>query len=194
MLRAPGVGAVLGPALGGLLSRPCVPGGLLAGAAACTRERAPLRHLPYLLPCSACAAFCAVAGLLAWRMPETMAPRAPAGAQKGKGTAAPHAPPPPLKGGEYEPLSVEAEEGDMMPLLPLRCADGKDVELLTVTETRQDAASAAPTQHPQPGAADAALAGTRWFRNQQCVLTLLGYGALLPVPVARLDHAHHAVL
>jgi hypothetical protein len=173
------VGAVVGPSLGGLLSRPCAPGGLLAGTAACTRTDAPLRHLPYLLPCSACAAFCAVAGLLAWRMPETMAPRAPAGAPKGKGAAAPNAPPPPLKGGEYEPLSVDAEEGDMAPLLQQRCVDGKDVELLPVAESRADAGSAAPASQPQPEAADAAPAGKRWFRNQQCVLTLLGYGASL---------------
>lgn len=173
---------MVGPSLGGLLSRPCAPGGLLAGAAACTRTDAPLRHLPYLLPCSACAAFCAVAGLLAWRMPETMAPRSPAGAQKANGAAAPLAPPLALKGGEYEPLSADAEEGDVAPLLPQRCADGKDVELLPVADAQHDAASAAPVSQPQqpPQAGDAALGGKRWFRNQQCVLTLLGYGASLP--------------
>ena len=168
---------MVGPSLGGLLSRPCTPGGLLAGAAACTRPDAPLHRLPYLLPCSACAAFCVAAGVLAWLMPETMAPRAPAGAQKGKGTAVPLSPPPPLKGGEYEPLSADAEEGDMAPLLLQRCADGKDVELLPVAEVQREAASAAPASQPQPQAGDAALAGKRWFRNQQCVLTLFGYGA-----------------
>ena len=73
----------------------------------------------------------------------------------------------------------------MAPLLPQRCVDGKDVELLPVAESRADAGSGAPASQPQPEAADAAPAGKRWFRNQQCVLTLLGYGASLHALVIR---------
>jgi hypothetical protein len=165
---------VLGPSLGGLLSRPCAPDGLLAHAGACSRDDALLRRLPYFLPCVACAAFCAVAGVLAWVMPETMAPRAakaaaavvPTHAAQQGGAA---------KGGEYEPLSADAEEGDTAPLLPLR-ATGGDVEMLPLPGGSPRGPRGAPPPPPQPEPPDATLPDKRWFRNEQCVLTLLGYG------------------
>lgn len=67
-----GVGAVLGPAAGGLLSRPCAPGGLLGPAASLCLPGAPLHGRPYLLPCGFAAALCAVSGMLAHRLPETL--------------------------------------------------------------------------------------------------------------------------
>lgn len=164
----PGVGAVLGPSLGGMLSRPCAPGGLFAASKACAADNAPLRHLPYLLPCVACSAFCAAAGVLSWCMPETMAPRAPAAAASA-GARPPRALPAPLKGGEYEPLSAEAEEGEQAALLPRFSAAGSGVELLQV-------ASAAGEREPPPPPPEP-VAATRWYRDEQCVLTLLGYGA-----------------
>ncbi len=165
---------MLGPSLGGLLSRPCAPDGLLAHAGACSRDDALLRRLPYFLPCVACAAFCGIAGVLAWVMPETMAPRAakvaaavvPTHAAQQGGAA---------KGGEYEPLSADAEEGDTAPLLPLR-ATGGDVEMLPLPGGSPRGPRGAPPPPPQPEPPDATLPDKRWFRNEQCVLTLLGYG------------------
>jgi MFS family permease len=67
-----GVGAVLGPALGGVLSRPCAPGGLLGAASALCLPGGPLHGRPYVLPCFVSAALCATSAALAVRLPETL--------------------------------------------------------------------------------------------------------------------------
>ena len=66
-----GVGAVLGPALGGLLSRPCREGGLLFGATSCS-PGSILSRMPYILPCLFCSFLCGLAGCLSLRLPETI--------------------------------------------------------------------------------------------------------------------------
>jgi MFS family permease len=66
-----GIGAVLGPAAGGLLSRPCSDSGVLAASRHCQAGQ-PLLGRPYLLPCLFSALLCFIAGALAFKLPETL--------------------------------------------------------------------------------------------------------------------------
>ena len=67
-----GVGAVLGPAAGGLLSRPCAEGGIYGPASARCQPGTMLLAHPYLLPCAFASVLCATAGFLSYRMQETL--------------------------------------------------------------------------------------------------------------------------
>ena len=97
-----GVGAILGPVLGGLLSRPCREGGVLFGAASCA-PGSVLERQPYLLPCLTCSLMCALAGTLSLRLPETM--------RKGTDAArpAPVREPCVMGDGEEQPMLLEVE-------------------------------------------------------------------------------------
>ena len=140
-----GVGAILGPVLGGLLSRPCRGGGVLFGAASCA-PGSVLERQPYLLPCLTCSLMCALAGTLSLRLPETM--------RKGTDAArpAPVREPCVVGDGEEQPMLLEVE---MQQTAPPPDPDASPV-----------AAASAPAPAPPP---------VRWFRDRQCVLCLLGY-------------------
>jgi MFS family permease len=140
-----GVGAILGPVLGGLLSRPCREGGVLAGAASCV-PGSILGRQPYLLPCLTSSLMCAIAGALSLKLPETMRK---ATSQK------PAQQQPCLVGdGEEQPLLLEVEMQDAAP------TPGPD---------------ASPPLGSDAAPAVAAPTTVRWFRDSQCVLCLLGY-------------------
>ena len=111
-----GVGAILGPVLGGLLSRPCREGGVLAGAASC-HPGSILDRQPYFLPCLTCSLMCALAGALSLKLPETMRKATP---QK------PAQQPCVVGDGEEQPLLLEVEMQNTPDVLPAVAAPPLD--------------------------------------------------------------------
>lgn len=145
-----GLGAVAGPAIGGLLSRPCVEGGLLAGSLICV-PGGLLTSRPYFIPCLVSSLLCAASGVLAWRLEETL------GLQ--------------WKAPVQQRAHPEGCTEEVAPLLSdeveLREQNGErrehDEHLSEALSVVQEAIHA-----PAPP--------VRWFRDRQCVLCLLGYG------------------
>ena len=143
-----GLGAVAGPAIGGLLSRPCVLGGGLYDTVFCA-PGGLLTSRPYFMPCLVSSLLCAASGVLAWRLQETLG-------MQGKAPVQHRANP---EGCTHENAPLLGDEVELREQTGERREHGESEAFPVVQE-------AIPSPAPP----------VRWFRDQQCVLCLLGYG------------------
>ncbi|KAK3237702.1 hypothetical protein CYMTET_52239 [Cymbomonas tetramitiformis] len=154
-----GIGGVLGPLIGGSLSKPCSAEGLLLDTFLCP-EGALFARFPYLLPCLVAAAVNFLAAALSvCLLPETLA-------KKSEGSA-------------YQQLALAEEKDDLEPIeielgkMRTDVAEGND-------PLPQDMSANPNTKVSSREEVDLDLEeGIReWYRDRQCILCLCGYGII----------------
>lgn len=180
-----GAGAMIGPALGGGLAKPCGSGGALAGGRFCSESSLFVAH-PFLLPCLVSALLLAASTALTYCMKETMPPRP----GRAVAAAAAAASPP----GDDTPSSEEEEEEAAEEGRPLLAVSRADLQLRPLSSDHDGgddnhesagarllppssfSSSSLSLRKPSPRDCSARQKGPRWFRSPQCVLCLSGYG------------------